>query len=205
MDVPRADLETTVTHEEVTYYFCSTACRRLFEDNPSRYLETPHPHLSDSDGLTVPRLDPGRVRGDFEIEIDDPESLGVGDRVSFTKDITDGDVHSFAEASSDTNALHLNEDFAEKTRFGGRIVHGTLVSGLISSALACFPGVTIYLSQELEYHRPVRIDETLTASCEIVESLEDDEFRLATRVENAAGETVIDGTATVLIDDLPTT
>nr|WP_273739633.1 MaoC family dehydratase [Natrinema soli] len=175
----------------------------MFERDPGQYLNDPHPHLKEIEGVTVPRLPSGRAAGDFEIEIDNPISLGVGDRVTFTKTITDEDVRKFTEATSDTNALHLNEDFAAKTRFGGRIVHGTLVSGLISSALACFPGVTIYLTQNLEFKRPVSIGDTLVARCEIIETLEDSEFCLTTRVENEAGKLVIDGTVTVLIDDLP--
>ena len=203
MEVPETDTEKTRTHGEVTYYFCSQACQNLFERSPSRYLDEPHPHLSETQGVKVPRLSPGGATGDFEIEIDEPGTLGVGDRVTFMKAISDDDVRSFAEATSDTNALHLNEEFAKKTRFGGRIVHGTLISGLISSALACFPGVTIYLSQTLEYERPVSIGETLSATCEIVELLADGEYRLTTRVENEAEKLVIHGTVTVLIDDLP--
>lgn len=203
MEVTDTDSEATVTYDETVYYFCSQACRDLFEQNPGSYLNEPHPHLEEIQGVTAPRLSPGRAEGDFEIEINDPGALGVGDRVTFIKTISDEDVQRFAEATSDTNALHLNEDFARKTRFGGRIVHGTLVSGLISSALACFPGVTIYLSQNLEFKRPVSIGETLTASCEIVETLEDDEYRLTTRIENEAEKLVIHGTATVLVDELP--
>lgn len=195
--------EVTSTHEDSTYHFCSTDCREAFERNPSRYLDESHPHLSEAQGLTVPRLSPGRAEGEFDIEIEDPDAIGVGDRVTFTKTLTDDDVRRFAEATSDTNALHLNEAFAEKTRFGGRIVHGTLVSGLISSALACLPGVTIYLSQNLEFKRPAEIGETLTATCEIVEALGDDRYRLTTRIENEAEKLVIHGTATVLIDELP--
>ncbi|MBX0296602.1 MaoC family dehydratase [Halomicroarcula sp. F27] len=132
-----------------------------------------------------------------------PGSLGIGDRVTFTKTLTEDDVRKFAEATSDTNALHLNDAFAEKTRFGRRIAHGTLVSGMISAALACFPGVTIYISQNLEFKRPVDIDATLTATCEIIEDLEDDKYRITTRIENEDDEIVIHGTATVLIDELP--
>ncbi|PGF14164.1 acyl dehydratase [Natrinema sp. CBA1119] len=203
MEVTDTDPGTTVTHDETEYHFCSQACRDLFEQNPDSYLDEPHPHLEEIQGVAVPRLSPGRAEGHFEIEIADPGALGVGDRVTVTKTITNEDVQRFAEATSDTNALHLNEDFARKTRFGGRITHGTLVSGLISSALACFPGVTIYLSQNLEFKRPVDIGETLTASCEIVEVLEDDEYRLTTRIENEAEKLVIHGTATVLVDELP--
>jgi acyl dehydratase len=63
--------------------------------------------------------------------------------------------------------------------------------------------MTIYLSQDLEFRRPASIGEELTAVCEIVEDLGDNQYRLTTEVRNADGETVIDGEAVVLIDDLP--
>lgn len=193
----------TASHDDATYYFCSESCRDLFEADPERFLETPHPHLTESGGLRVPRLPYGRASGEFELHIQNPGELTEGDRVEFEKRITDDDVRKFAEATSDTNAVHLNDEFANGTRFQGRIVHGTLVSGLISAALACFPGLTIYLGQNLEFERPVRTGETLTATCEIVEVLENDRYRVTTRVENEDGKIVIHGTATVLVDPIP--
>jgi len=73
---------------------------------------------------------------------------------------------------------------------------------LISAALACFPGLTIYISQNLDFRRPVDIGESLTAQCKIVDELEDDRYRLTTRIENDAGDIVLDGTAIVLINPL---
>ena len=145
------------------------------------------------------------VGDDWETErsTDSREELGVGEYVRFSKRVTDGDVHAFAGASGDTNRLHLDSEFAATTRFGGRIAHGTLVSGLISAALARLPGLTIYLSQDLEFRGPVEIDSVVTAACEIVEDLGGERYRLRTRVTTAADETVIDGEALVLIDDLP--
>ncbi len=132
----------------------------------------------------------------------DPDELSVGDRFEFTKTLTAADVSGFAAASGDTNPLHLDESFAEGTRFGGRIVHGTLVGGLISAALARVPGLVIYLSQDLEFHNPVRIDDRVTAECEIVEDLGNDQYRLLTRVFHG-DSIVIDGEAVVMIDDAP--
>ncbi|MCU4801526.1 MaoC family dehydratase [Halobacteria archaeon HArc-gm2] len=137
-----------------------------------------------------------------ELSEDHPDRLGVGDRVEFTKTISDDDVRKFAAASGDTNPLHLDEEFASETRFKSRIAHGGLVGGLISSALARLPGLTIYLSQDLEFHNPVHIGDAVTAEVEIVEDLGNDQFRLTTRVVDA-GDVVIDGEAVVLIDDLP--
>jgi len=132
------------------------------------------------------------------------EELSVGDRFEFTKTITEGDVKRFAAASGDTNPLHLDGEFAAETRFRGRIAHGTLVSGLISAALARVPGMVIYLSQDLEFHGPVRIDDRVTAECEIVEDLGNNQYRLSTRVLNE-GDVAIDGEAVIMVDELPET
>jgi acyl dehydratase len=141
----------------------------------------------------------------MERSVDTKEALGVGDVIRFTKQITDEDVLAFAGVSGDTNRLHLDSEFAEKTRFGRRIAHGTLVSGLISSALARLPGMTVYLSQDLRFLKPVDVDSELTAVVEIVEDLGDDRYRLDTVVETADGTTVVDGEAVVLIDPEPET
>jgi len=193
----------TVEHGGQLYHFCSEGCADAFAANPHDYLEDPHPHLMSIGGVMTQKLPFKTDPGAFELDIQEPGELQVGDRSTFTKTITESDIRKFAEASGDTNALHLNDAFAEKTRFGRRIAHGTLVSGTISAALAALPGLTIYLSQELAFERPVDIGAEITAACEIVESLEGDRYRLTTRVENEEGEIVIHGTATVLIDALP--
>ncbi len=127
----------------------------------------------------------------------------VGDRVEFTKTISNQDVETYAEASGDTNRLHLDEEYAEQTRFGRRIVHGSLVSGLISAALARLPGLTIYVSQDLSFLSPVAIGEQVTAVCEIVGTFGRNKYELTTDVFDESGEKVIEGEAAVLIDDLP--
>lgn len=151
------------------------------------------------DSLSYERLD-----WTFERTADDPADLGVGDSVTFEKTLADEDVRAFARASGDTNRLHLDDEFARTTRFGGRIVHGTLASGLISAALARLPGLTIYLSQDLEFRGPVGVGDRVSARVEVVEDLGDGKFRLETTVEDeSTSETSVAGEAVVLIDDLP--
>ncbi len=155
-------------------------------------------------GRSAIRVDTAYEDEDWTFEYHgDEETLAAGDAVTFAKTLTADDVEVFAEASGDTNRLHLDETYAAATRFGERIVHGTLVGGTISAALARLPGLTIYLSQDLSYLGPVPIGERVTATCEVLESLGPDRYRLATSVERPGGEMVLDGEASVLSDPLP--
>ncbi|SEN41436.1 Acyl dehydratase [Halorientalis persicus] len=161
---------------------------------------------TDEDPTLPPRerIEPDEDLPEWTIERteDDRTELGVGDRIEFTKTISEDDVTSFAAASGDTNPLHLDDEYASETRFRGRIAHGTLVGGLISAALARVPGLVVYLSQDLEFHNPVRIGDRLTAEIEIVEDLGNDQFRLTTQVKQDE-EVVIDGEAVILVDEQP--
>lgn len=145
------------------------------------------------------------ARPEWELsrEATDPSVLSVGDRITFSKTFSDEDVAAFADISGDTNRLHLEEGFAEQSRFGDRIVHGTLVSGLISAALARLPGLTIYLSQDMTFLAPAYIGDRLTATIEIVDDLEDNKYILSTNVHNDSDKQLIKGEAVVLIDPVP--
>ncbi|SET50482.1 MaoC family dehydratase [Natrinema hispanicum] len=169
------------------------------------------PSTEESNGAEVNRIAPSipsieysDLDWQFDRTVDDPDYISVGDTVTFEKTLSDEDIRAFAAVSGDTNRLHLDEEFASETRFGERIVHGTLVSGLISAALARLPGLTIYLSQDLEFSGPVGIGDSVSARVEVVESLGNDQYRLETLVRDEDDDTtVINGEAVVLIDDLP--
>ena len=152
---------------------------------------------------SIPSIDYSDLDWQFDRTVDDPDHITVGDTVTFEKALTDEDIRAFAAVSGDTNRLHLDEEFAEKTRFERPIVHGTLVSGLISAALARLPGLTIYLSQDVRFTNPVEIGARLTATVEVVEDLGKGRFRLSTDVTDEDGDVVIDGEAVVLIDEAP--
>lgn len=171
------------------------------------------PHLSRARREHHPSADRTtlKVRADTAYENDDWEydyygdegRIDVGDELSFSKTLSEEDIRAFAEASGDTNRLHLDGEFAARTRFGDRIAHGTLVAGTISAALARLPGLTIYLSQELSFLGPVSIGDRVTAECTVVERLAENRFRLTTTVRDGDGEVVIDGEAVVISDALP--
>ena len=128
------------------------------------------------------------------------DDLAVGQTACFSKTIEERDIRGFVELSGDANPIHLDDAFAEGTFFRGRIAHGLLTASLLSTVIGMkLPGTgAIYRSQTLEFLRPVRIGDTLTASAEVV-ALDpaNNEIRLDCRIDKQDGETVIRGQAVV--------
>jgi 3-hydroxybutyryl-CoA dehydratase len=129
-------------------------------------------------------------------------SMAVGDRAETTITVTERMLEHFAEATGDRNPIHFDEAYAATTRFGGRIAHGLLVGGIISSLLASeLPGPgTVYLSQELSFRAPVRIGDDVRCLVEVTEISGRGRVTLATTAW--VGDTVVvDGAARVLSPD----
>jgi 3-hydroxybutyryl-CoA dehydratase len=130
----------------------------------------------------------------------DIEDLEVGMTASVSKTITDADIVLFSGVSTDTNAVHLNEEFAKTTMFGGRIAHGMLSAGLISAVLGNrLPGPgTIYLGQTLKFKAPVRPGDTVTATATIKEVNVAKKRAIVETLCTVAGKVVIEGEATMM-------
>lgn len=129
------------------------------------------------------------------------EEINVGDKASFSKTISEGDVYNFAGIVGDFNPIHVNKDFASKNHFKRRIVHGMLVASLISTVLGtALPGVnTVYLSQEVKFLAPAFLGDTLTAEVEVLEKKDDKKIlTLKTTVRNQEGTLLVDGQAKVM-------
>ena len=130
----------------------------------------------------------------------DIEDLRPGMTATFSKTITEADIVLFAGVSGDNNAVHLNEEFAASSPFGGRIAHGFLTASVISAAVANrLPGPgTVYLGQQLRFKAPVRPGDTVHATV-TVESVDTARARavLAT-VCRVRDTVVIEGEAHVM-------
>ncbi len=81
----------------------------------------------------------------------------VGEQAALEKTFTQADVEAFSRLSGDVNPVHLDEAYAKTTRFGARIVHGSLVSSLISALFGTkLPGPgCIYAKQSFKFRAPV--------------------------------------------------
>lgn len=130
----------------------------------------------------------------------DIEDLQPGMSASIAKTVTDADIVLFAGISTDTNAVHLNEEFAKTTMFGGRIAHGMLSAGLISAVLGTrLPGPgCIYLGQTLKFKAPVHPGDTVTATVTVKEVVLEKKRVILDTVCTVGGKPVIEGEATIM-------
>ena len=100
----------------------------------------------------------------------------------------------------------MNEEFARKSQFGKRVVHGCFSSALISAVIGMkLPGPgALYVSQTSNFRKPVFLGDTLTAAAEVLEKFTKKEgmlkfLKLSTVVTNQNGVVVTDGEALVII------
>ena len=101
------------------------------------------------------------------------EDIIVGMNASYSQTITDADIKDFAGFSGDRNPVHMDEDYAENSRFKKRIAHGLISASFFSALFGTrLPGPgCVYVSQSLNFVRPVYIDDTVLASV-IVKSID---------------------------------
>lgn len=127
-------------------------------------------------------------------------TLAVGDKGTFTKTISEKDVFQFADISGDYNPLHIDEEYAKKSRFGHRIAHGILMAGIISTVLGSdIPGVgTIFVELQIRFLKPVYLGDTVTATATVMEIINPRRVRLMVACLNDKGEDVALGNAVVV-------
>ena len=128
--------------------------------------------------------------------------IKIGDSFSTSRLVNDEIIRKFADVSGDYNPIHLDEEFAAKTRFGKRIAHGMLSGAFISAVLGNeFKNRKIvYLSQTMKFTAPVFIDDTVTATGTVTHIREDKGIvTLETVCTNQNGETLVKGEAAVMI------
>lgn len=136
---------------------------------------------------------------------DSAPDVKVGFRAEYSRTVGAEDIRNFAEVSGDTNPLHCDPQYAQRTRFGECIAHGMLGAGFISAAVGTLAShaCAVYLTQTLRFLRPIKVGDTIRAIAE-VKSI-DAERRTATlntACYNQHGEPVVTGSALVLLDPL---
>ena len=133
------------------------------------------------------------------------EDLAPGMTALYAKTVTDADVVLFAGISGDVNPVHLNQEFADRTMFRGRIAHGMLTASFISTVIGTkLPGPgCIYVSQNLKFKAPVRIGDTVNARVTVT-AVDEVRGRISVETTCTVGNTVvIAGEAVLMVPRRP--
>ena len=128
------------------------------------------------------------------------DEIQRGDFAQLMRTLRPEDIHLFAVMSGDVNPTHVDPEFARSSQFREVVGHSMWGSTLISSVLGTeFPGPgTVYVSQSLNFWRPITIGDTLTITVTCKEKYEHNHHIVFDCVAlNQDGLKVIDGTAEV--------
>ena len=129
----------------------------------------------------------------------------IGHIAEFEKTFSPEDVALFSSISNDNNPIHLDAEYAEKSIFGRRVVHGLLVSSLFSKIFGTiYPGSgSIYLTQNVKFLKPAFVGENLKA---VITLIEFDEIKnrgnLITEDFNMSDQKLITGEAIILFPNV---
>jgi 3-hydroxybutyryl-CoA dehydratase len=136
------------------------------------------------------------------MKVDERFSFEIGEEATLSHNVTKNDIQTFSKITGDANPIHIDDDYAKNTIFGGRIAHGFFVAGLVSAVLGTrLPGPgAIYVSQQLRFLAPVYPGDTIIARVKVLawDGLKG-RMTLLTEVTNQNNFIVLTGEAQLVI------
>lgn len=128
--------------------------------------------------------------------------IKIGQSKKFTIIITELMINKFAELSGDYNPLHMDENYAQTTKFTHRVCHGMLLSSFFSKLVGMhIPGKNaLYFSQSLKFLLPCFINDTITVEGKVIDkSTSTQIITIKTTIRNKSEKILVDGEAKVLV------
>lgn len=129
------------------------------------------------------------------------DEIQVGDQSFFRIKITKEMIDQFASISGDLNPLHMDEKYAQKTKFKKRVCHGMLLSSFFSQLVGMhLPGKKcLYLSQSLNFVNSCFINDTITVKGVVIGKSDSTKIlEIETTIFNQNNVLLVDGIAKVL-------
>ena len=122
------------------------------------------------------------------------EDLKLGQTASLSRTVSEADILMFAGVSGDNNPVHMDEAYAARTPYRGRIAHGLLSASFGSAVVGTqLPGAgAIYLHQTLEFKKPVRIGDRVTARVTVA-AIDEVGARVTLKTEGYVGDELVMG------------
>lgn len=128
------------------------------------------------------------------------KEIGVGHTASEQREVTLDAIRQYAEISGDFNPVHLDEEYAAQSFFGGRIAHGLFCLGMISKIVGTeMPGIgSIFLNERIDYKNPAYLGDTITTEIKVLEIKEEKKIlNLGINCTNQNGQVILCGTTLV--------
>ena len=116
--------------------------------------------------------------------------------------VTDEHIDLFARLSGDRNPLHFDEEFARRTKFGPRVVHGGVTAAILNTLVAeDLPGPgSVFMEQHLKHTAPAHPGDTITADLVVLKAREDKPiYTVAVHVTRQDGVSVLEGECVVYV------
>ena len=129
------------------------------------------------------------------------EEIKCGDYVEIEKEMTFEMVKNFSQISEDYNPVHLDKEYAAKSRYKKQIIHGMMATSLFSGLFGTkLPGEgCVYKSQNVKFKRPIYIGDIVKAKVEVKYiSIETKTVGFSTRCF-VKGKVVIDGESEIFL------
>ncbi|WFA10038.1 MaoC family dehydratase [Tissierella sp. Yu-01] len=127
------------------------------------------------------------------------DDIQIGDYAEMRKTILAKDVDAFASIVNDTESFHISDEVAQQFSFKKRICHGIHIASYISELVGKeLPGFgTIYISQTLDFKKPVYLDSTIRIYVKVIEKLPNRRLSMLTIITDDIEDIVLVGEAVV--------
>jgi acyl dehydratase len=138
------------------------------------------------------------------------DELAVGERFGTRLTVTEAHLVLGSGLFGDFNPLHVDEEFARKSMFGGRILHGPFTSALVAAPVGMyFSGTALaYLEHACRFKAPVRPGDTLASQWRVTEKLDKPKHNggiavLKCACTNQNGDLVLEADGKILVASRP--
>ena len=134
------------------------------------------------------------------------DEVALGERFGTSVTVTETHLVLGAGMFGDFNPLHVDEQFAARSRFGTRILHGPFTAALVSAPVGMYFARTAiaYLEHHCRFTAPVRPGDTLTTEWTVTAKLDKPKHRrgivvMQGRANNQHGETAVEAEGKILV------
>jgi acyl dehydratase len=130
------------------------------------------------------------------------EEIAIGMKKKFSETVDEARLDGFAKISGDYNPLHMNKEYASKTKFKKRVCHGMLLASFFSKLVGMYiPGKNaLYFSQTLNFQAPCYVGDSITVEGEVVDKSDSTRIiTIRTGIYDQSGICLVDGIAKAIV------